>query len=115
MTLQDPYLIPSHFSDSAPSKFKQMDIPPSILYTILPSILQARLPTLASFRHSVADFRAGRNHVRDQSDSQTHPETPPPLYTSRRESICSALSSELDVCGTCTTDSEYGASSHSTL
>jgi hypothetical protein len=64
-------------------------IPTSMLYTMLPSIIRNRIPKLPSIRSSVSDFHGRPNHVRSISMSaqDSGSETPPPTYTSRQGSV----------------------------
>jgi hypothetical protein len=65
--------------------------PTSTLYTMLPSIIQNRIPKLPSIRRSVSDFRGRSNHARTISTSAQNSgsETLPPTYTSRQGSVTS--------------------------
>ena len=62
--------------------------PTSTLYTMLPSIIQNRIPKLPSIRRSVSDFHGRSNHARTTSMSTQNSgsETPSPTYTSRQGS-----------------------------
>ncbi|KAF1911336.1 hypothetical protein BDU57DRAFT_524404 [Ampelomyces quisqualis] len=56
----------------------------SMLYQVLPLIMQTRMPMLPSLRRSVSNFRTGRVHSKNHSMSEgSLPKTPPPGYTSR--------------------------------
>ncbi|KAK7179607.1 hypothetical protein PSPO01_14335 [Paraphaeosphaeria sporulosa] len=58
---------------------------PSMLYTVLPAIVQDRIPTLPSIRRALSDMRATSrplNNPRTASDTSL-PRSPPPGYTSR--------------------------------
>jgi hypothetical protein len=61
----------------------------STLYTMLPSIIQNRIPKLPSIRRSVSDFRSRPNHTRtiNMSAQNSRSKTPPPTYTSRQGSV----------------------------
>ena len=63
--------------------------PTSTWYTMLPSIIQNRMPKLLSIRRSVNDSRGHPNHTRtiSMSAQNSGSETPPPTYTSRQESV----------------------------
>ncbi|OCL03031.1 hypothetical protein AOQ84DRAFT_442991 [Glonium stellatum] len=64
-------------------------VPTSMLYALLPSIIQNRIPRLPSIRRSVNDFRDRLNHARSLSTSaqESGLETPPPTYMSRQGSV----------------------------
>ena len=67
---------------------------PSMLYNILPAVVQNRLPQLPSIRRSISSIReigSRAMHTKSKSiidtDSESSgSETPPPTYTSRRTS-----------------------------
>jgi hypothetical protein len=77
----------------------------SILYQVLPAMVQNRIPTLRSLRRSVSDFHTRGQHSKSKSLTEMSlPETPPPGYTTRpgsgsntpyRSSLASA--SEFDI------------------
>jgi len=61
---------------------------PSLLYTILPSILQCRIPKLRSLRQTASSY-SRPTLSRSPSDVSHDSKTPPPSYhTSARASIC---------------------------
>lgn len=77
--------------DPSSTNFDQKNIRPSMLYNVLPTVVQSRLPTLPSIRQSISDIRGRAFHVKststDSSDTEfAAPETPPPTYCSRRSS-----------------------------
>jgi hypothetical protein len=56
----------------------------SMLYQVLPTVVQSRMPILPSIRHSLNDFRTRGMHSTHNSVSEISlPGTPPPEYTSR--------------------------------
>lgn len=54
----------------------------SIMYTILPPIVQSRIPKLPSIRQAVGRLRRSSSYASSISDS-TRTRTPPPRYSSR--------------------------------
>ncbi|KAH8730828.1 hypothetical protein GQ44DRAFT_699931 [Phaeosphaeriaceae sp. PMI808] len=59
----------------------------SMLYHVLPAMVQSRMPTLSSIRHSISDFRTRASHKKqDSTTDMSLPTTPPPVYSSRPES-----------------------------
>lgn len=84
------------------------DIRPSMIYSILPAVVQNRIPALPSIRRSIVDLRGRAVHVKSASTSSemSAPATPPPSYTSRpasgiiapnRESAASSDTEELEI------------------
>ena len=69
---------------------ERKDLQPSMLYSILPSVIQNRVPTLPSLRRSFSDLRGRSSHTKrvNSSCSIYSPETPPPVYSSRSGSLC---------------------------
>lgn len=66
------------FEASAPPSTR-----PSMLYHVLPAVITSRIPTIPSFRQSLA----GNKHVRSSSlPDMSIPGTPPPDYSSRPSS-----------------------------
>ena len=63
--------------------------PTSTLYTMLPSIIQNRIPKLPSIRRSVSGFHGRSNYARTTSMSAQNngSETPSPTYTSKQGSV----------------------------
>ncbi|KAF2091785.1 hypothetical protein K490DRAFT_30800 [Saccharata proteae CBS 121410] len=60
---------------------------PSSVYTMLPALIQSRIPRLQSLRRTVTDFRTRPQHSRCASEPVPGAETsPPPAYTSRPSS-----------------------------
>ncbi|KAF2704619.1 hypothetical protein K504DRAFT_472363 [Pleomassaria siparia CBS 279.74] len=66
---------------------------PSMLYNVLPTVVQSHLPKLPSIRRSINELRGGRiPHMKSLSTSSSTdtdisaPETPPPTYRFRRGS-----------------------------
>jgi hypothetical protein len=56
----------------------------SMLFQVLPAIVQSRMPMLPSLRRSVSEYRTRGSHNKKHSLSELSlPETPPPGYTSR--------------------------------
>jgi hypothetical protein len=55
----------------------------SMLYQVLPAIVQSRMPILPFLRRSVSEYRTRGMHGKNGSLSEVVPETPPPVYTSR--------------------------------
>ncbi|KAJ4295490.1 hypothetical protein N0V90_007503 [Kalmusia sp. IMI 367209] len=68
---------------------------PSMLYNVLPFVVQNRLPTLPSIRRAISDMRRPSTPlIALQNSSDVYlPGTPPPDYTSRPTSIVSLQSS----------------------
>lgn len=63
----------------------------SMLYNVLPMVVQSRIPSLPSLRRSVSQFRThGAQHRKSSSssseDEMQRPVTPPPEYRSREGS-----------------------------
>ncbi|KAF2493403.1 hypothetical protein BU16DRAFT_465241 [Lophium mytilinum] len=59
----------------------------SLVYGMLPTLVQSRIPRFSSLRRSVNDFRGRPDHARSSSESAwtSGSETPPPRYSSRQE------------------------------
>ncbi|EAT86375.1 hypothetical protein HBI56_100670 [Parastagonospora nodorum] len=57
----------------------------SMLYQVLPAIVQSRMPMLPSLRRSVSEYRNRGSHTKNSSSLSdiSLPETPPPCYSSR--------------------------------
>lgn len=57
---------------------------PSMIFAVLPAVVQNRLPTLPSLRHSISEIRERGFHIRTSLAAEhSTPETPPPGYTPR--------------------------------
>jgi hypothetical protein len=55
----------------------------SMLYHVLPIIVQSRLPMLASLRRSISELHTRSSHSKSKSlPEMARPATPPPDYTS---------------------------------
>lgn len=68
---------------------------PSMMYSILPAVVQNRIPTLPSIRRTISDVR-GRSmpdHSTPEAIETPTPRTPPPGYTSRPSTAGSSSSS----------------------
>lgn len=62
---------------------------PSLLYAILPPIVQRRIPKLRSLRQTAGTYGRPTAHARSTSDASDASMSPPPSYrTSARTSIC---------------------------
>lgn len=62
---------------------------PSLLYYLLPSVVQCRIPKLRSLRQIATLYGRSATHTRTLSDASDGSVTPPPSYrTSARSSIC---------------------------
>lgn len=77
--------------EQSSSKPDHKEIRPSMLYNLLPTVVQSHLPTFPSIRRSVSDLRGRAVHSKSVSITPTDtetvpPETPPPTYSSRRGS-----------------------------
>ena len=56
----------------------------SMFYHVLPAMVQNRMPSLPSIRHSISDFRTRASHRKQDSiTDMSLPTTPPPGYSSR--------------------------------
>jgi hypothetical protein len=56
---------------------------PSMLYSVLPTVVSNHLPTIPSLRQSLNDVRNRGSHSKSASvDELPQPETPPPGYSS---------------------------------
>jgi hypothetical protein len=56
---------------------------PSMLYSVLPTVISNHLPSIASLRQSINDVRNRGSHSKSASvDEIPQPETPPPGYSS---------------------------------
>lgn len=79
----------------------------SMLYQVLPPIVQNRMPKLPSLRRSVSNFRAGGLHSKNNSMSEASlPTTPPPGYTSRPTSGSTTPSQRISTASTLAFDLE---------
>ncbi|KAF2812354.1 uncharacterized protein BDZ99DRAFT_383996 [Mytilinidion resinicola] len=60
----------------------------SLVYGMLPTLVQSRMPRFSSLRRSVNDFRGRPDHTRSSSENawSSGSDTPPPRYSSRQES-----------------------------
>jgi hypothetical protein len=60
-----------------------MSFRPSMLYSVLPTVVSNHLPTIPSLRQSLSDVRYRGSHSKSTSvDEPPQPETPPPGYSS---------------------------------
>jgi hypothetical protein len=78
----------------------------SMLYRVLPAIVQNRMPILPSLRRSVSEYRTRGIPSSTTSLSENLPETPPPLYTSRPVSSSNTPLRPLSVASTSLFDVE---------
>jgi hypothetical protein len=78
----------------------------SMLYQVLPAIVQSRMPILPSLRRSVSEYRTRGIQSSANSLSENLPETPPPLYTSRPASSSNTPLRPLSVASTSVFDFE---------
>jgi hypothetical protein len=63
----------------------------SMIYNVLPAVVQSRVPAIPSLRRALSDFRALTVRDKDElEEAGPTPSTPPPGYTTRP---CSASSS----------------------
>lgn len=69
--------------------------PPSMMYSVLPTMVQSHIPRLSSLRRSVSELRRRPAHSGAASLDTLGAQTPPPQYTSRpssrRDTVCTAL------------------------
>ncbi|ORX90973.1 hypothetical protein BCR34DRAFT_677999 [Clohesyomyces aquaticus] len=87
MATQSRALTVSSKFDSSSSSIHGQGRPPSMLYTVLPTALQNRIPTLPSIRRSLSGFRGYSPPGKKlRAEEASEPESPPPGYTSRDES-----------------------------
>ncbi|KAH7135706.1 hypothetical protein B0J11DRAFT_576275 [Dendryphion nanum] len=63
----------------------EKDIHPSMIYSVLPAVLQNRIPTLPSFRRSISGLHVRPRHAKSASTSSVISLSPssPPSYSSR--------------------------------
>jgi hypothetical protein len=55
---------------------------PSMLYSVLPTVVSSRLPSIPSIRQSLGDVRGRTSYTKfDTAIELSHPETPPPGYS----------------------------------
>lgn len=71
--------------------------PPSMMYSMLPAMVQSHIPRLSSLRRSVSELRRRPTHVRATSLDTLGAQTPPPQYSSRPSSRGDNLCTALDV------------------
>jgi hypothetical protein len=70
----------------------------SLIYQVLPAMVQNRIPTLPSLRRSVSGFHTRGLHMKNKSVTEMSlPETPPPGYTSRSGSGSTTPTSLFDI------------------
>lgn len=81
----------------------------SMLYQVLPPIMQNRMPKLPSLRRSVSNFRGSHSKNNSMSEASL-PRTPPPGYTSRPTSGNATPSQRLSTGTTLSFDLEDGVS-----
>lgn len=83
----------------------KQDTSPSMIYSILPAVVQNRIPTLPSIRRSVTALRNRAIHAKGNRiitiTELQEPETPPPEYSGdgmpNRNWVTSTDASELDL------------------
>lgn len=73
----------STFDTAAIMEGEETSYRPSILYSVLPTVVSNHLPTIPSLRQSLNDVRNRGSHSKSASiDELPQPETPPPGYSS---------------------------------